>query len=249
MRKGASSIMDYHMAYIISGQVFFNTQDGTLKLKDTEDIVKLPLPAARLLEVILKNKDKVIERDYLLTEVWDNYGLVSSDSNLNQYISVLRKTLGMMGIDEFIHTIPKIGFKLNDDVIVESAPAFIKKKSRFSLRQISVLLIIITTSIFLYFLDWNKETTEVYLKKVMYNNCNISYLSPYSDSKTTKLNAIIFDIIKRKGESCGKDDIVYFDNYNSYDSNKLGRIMLSICNKGGNDEATICKTYFFNDRK
>lgn len=237
------------MVYIIAGQVFFNTQDGTLKLKDTEDVVKLTLPAARLLEVILKNKGKVIERDYLLTEVWDNYGLVSSDSNLNQYISVLRKTLGMMGIEDFIHTIPKVGFKLNDDLIVEISPAFIEKKTKLSyLELIPVLMIIAALGIF-YSIERDKKTSEIYIKKVNYKNCSISYLSPYSDSETKKLNVIILDILKRKGESCGKDELVYFDNYNSYDSNKLGRIMLSICNKGFNDEATKCKTYFFNDRK
>ncbi|ENN7018152.1 winged helix-turn-helix domain-containing protein [Enterobacter bugandensis] len=237
------------MVHIISGQVFFNTQDGTLKLKDTEDVVKLPLPAARLLEVILKNKDRVIERDYLLTEVWDNYGLVSSDSNLNQYISVLRKTLSMMGVEDFIQTIPKIGFKLNDDVVIESSPAYIEKKARFPYLQTSILLITITVASVLFFLEKDKKISEVYIKKVNYNNCSISYLSPYSDSETNKLNVIILDILKKKGEQCNKDEVIYFDSYNSYDPNKLGRIMLSICNKGVNDEPAKCKTYYFNDRK
>lgn len=237
------------MVHIIAGRVFFNTQDGTLKLKDTEDVVKLPLPAARLLEVILKNKDKVIERDYLLTEVWDNYGLVSSDSNLNQYISVLRKTLSMMGVEDFILTIPKIGFKLNDDVIIESSQAFIEKKVRIPYLLIITLLITIMAASFLYFFEQDKKISEVYIKKVSYNNCSISYLSPYSDKETNELNVIILDILKRKGELCDKDEVIYFDNYNSYDPNKLGRIMLSICNKGSNDETTKCKTYYFNDRK
>ncbi|MDJ0476207.1 hypothetical protein QNA27_21415 [Pantoea eucalypti] len=58
-------------------------------------------------------------REILLTEVWDKYGLRGSNSNLNQYLSMLRRALAAYGCENLIITIPKIGIRLNTDISIE----------------------------------------------------------------------------------------------------------------------------------
>lgn len=238
------------MIYLICEKIIFNTHDGTLTVDGIDDSVKLTLPAARLLEVLLNNHGKIIERNYLLTEVWDKHGLVGSDSNLNQYISVLRRTLSMFGIDDFVQTIPKVGFKLNNDITVKYE-RIITRTEKKSLRVrgayfASLSLFIISVIVFYVF--FTKQKSEIDLKKVVFRGCAITYLEPISDRETEKLNLIIMKILSKKEVICDSDDVVYFDSYNSYDSNKLGRIMVSVCNSGVDNENTKCKTFFFNDR-
>lgn len=113
------------MLYTISEAIVFNSDDGTLTRIQDNDVVKLSIPAGRLLEVLLNAPNGFIDRESLLTEVWDNYGLRGSHGNLNQYISILRRTLAGMGCDELIVTVPKMGFRINPDIpvtIAEPAP-------------------------------------------------------------------------------------------------------------------------------
>nr|WP_159564419.1 winged helix-turn-helix domain-containing protein [Budvicia diplopodorum] len=73
----------------------------------------------RLLYELLCNYGQTVSRDTLFQNVWDNHGLVSSNSNLNHYISQLRKALISFGLsDKVIITVPKIGFKFSEEIPV-----------------------------------------------------------------------------------------------------------------------------------
>ncbi|ATA24650.1 hypothetical protein BIY26_06235 [Brenneria goodwinii] len=104
------------MIYIIAEEIRFNPDDGTLGSHQHDDFIKLSIPACRLLEQLLTSGGETLGREYLLTEVWDKYGLRGTNSNLNQYISILRRALAGYGCDNLIITIPKIGFRLNTDI-------------------------------------------------------------------------------------------------------------------------------------
>ncbi|MBN0294651.1 winged helix-turn-helix domain-containing protein, partial [Pseudomonas aeruginosa] len=59
----------------------------------------------------------VVEREHLLEQVWESHGLVSSNGSLNQYISILRKTLtSLTDIEDIIVSIPKVGFIISQDI-------------------------------------------------------------------------------------------------------------------------------------
>ncbi len=109
------------MIYIIAEEITFNPDDGTLANHNENDAIKLTIPASRLLEHILDSQGDILSRDFLLTEVWDKYGLRGSNSNLNQYISILRRALANYGCDNLIITIPKMGFRLNTDITLRRA--------------------------------------------------------------------------------------------------------------------------------
>lgn len=71
----------------------------------------------------------VLSREYLLTEVWDKYGLRGSNSNLNQYIILLRRALAGYGYDNLIITIPKMGFRLNTDIEIRCEPGIARQET------------------------------------------------------------------------------------------------------------------------
>ncbi|EGB2808513.1 winged helix-turn-helix domain-containing protein [Salmonella enterica] len=73
----------------------------------------------RLLAVLISNHGNPVERDCLLKKVWDDNGMRSSNSNLNQYISILRKQLLQVGLpDNAVITIPRVGFMFSPDIEV-----------------------------------------------------------------------------------------------------------------------------------
>ncbi|SFT62652.1 Transcriptional regulatory protein, C terminal [Kosakonia arachidis] len=107
------------MIYTIDETITYNSHDCTLNHIPTEESLNLSISAGRLFEQLLNANGEILSRDTLLTEVWDKYGLRGSNSNLNQYLSILRKALAAFGCENLIITIPKIGIRLNADIKIE----------------------------------------------------------------------------------------------------------------------------------
>ncbi|EKT60091.1 winged helix-turn-helix domain-containing protein [Providencia sneebia] len=101
------------MKYIINHQITFSNEDRTLSLlNDIENTIVLSAPASRLLLTLIINKNVPLTREYLLKTVWVEYGFTASGSNLNNYISELRKSLTYLDANFMgIITIPKVGFQ------------------------------------------------------------------------------------------------------------------------------------------
>lgn len=103
--------------YTIDNKFIFEHRTSRIFLKDVPDQhIELSKPAARLFgEILLLNLKKgIATRDELLTNVWEEYGLVGSNNNLNTYISEIRKKLELVGIDpKTIVTVPKKGFRID----------------------------------------------------------------------------------------------------------------------------------------
>ncbi|GKX62262.1 winged helix-turn-helix domain-containing protein [Pragia fontium] len=108
------------MIYLINNNIVYNTEDRTLVMQqDDMSTVMLSNSSNRLLYELLYNYGQTVSRDTLFQNVWDNHGLVSSNSNLNHYISQLRKNLISFGLsDKIIITIPKVGFKFSEKIPV-----------------------------------------------------------------------------------------------------------------------------------
>jgi DNA-binding winged helix-turn-helix (wHTH) protein len=102
--------------------VIFEPDTSTLGLGDNVDgnTVMLSGVAKRILLLFIENYGEVISRKFIFKQVWDDYGMVASNNNLNQNISKLRRTLKELGInDEFITTVPKVGFVLKKNIKLE----------------------------------------------------------------------------------------------------------------------------------
>ncbi len=108
------------MKYIINIIVVFDPKEKTLALFNNPlNTVKLSNPASRLFLELIKNNGETIPREDLLKNVWEDYGFTGSNSNLNSYISEIRKNLASLSADlTIIKTIPKVGFRLEADIQV-----------------------------------------------------------------------------------------------------------------------------------
>lgn len=83
-----------NLTYIINNTLLFSPEDCTLSQQsDQNKIELLSKPAARLFNelITLYQNGHLATRDELLTNVWENHGLVGSNNNLNTYISEIRK--------------------------------------------------------------------------------------------------------------------------------------------------------------
>jgi DNA-binding winged helix-turn-helix (wHTH) protein len=109
------------MKYRFNDRVLFDGDSGTLGPSDfSDEPTPISNPAKRLLLLLIANYGKPVEREVIFKKVWDDYGMISSNNNLNQCVSKLRRVLKVMGIDdEVIATVPKIGFMLRREIQVE----------------------------------------------------------------------------------------------------------------------------------
>lgn len=112
------------MKYIISERVILDPDLNTLSLvNNDEKMVTISNPVKRLLELLIVYHGENVCREVIFQKVWDDFGMISSNNNLNHCVSKLRRTLKDFGIeDEIIVTIPKLGFVLHKDTAIRTIP-------------------------------------------------------------------------------------------------------------------------------
>lgn len=72
-----------------------------------------------MLVFFLEHRGEIVTRDAIFQDVWERYGLHSTNNTLNQYISLLRRTMTDFGLGaQVIKTIPKTGFIFSRDISV-----------------------------------------------------------------------------------------------------------------------------------
>jgi DNA-binding winged helix-turn-helix (wHTH) protein len=107
------------MRYKIGARVIYDAKDNTLTLPSCkEPDSQLSITAGALLYYFLRHTN-VVSRNDVLKKVWDDNGLTSSNSNLNQYLSMLRKTLRHYDVDNIIVSVSRGLLQLNPDITIE----------------------------------------------------------------------------------------------------------------------------------
>ncbi|MGE9552910.1 winged helix-turn-helix domain-containing protein [Erwinia amylovora] len=109
------------MKFIINGQIFFDSDTASLSpVGISDELVQISNPAKRLLLLLIYHQGEAVSREVIFKKVWDDFGMVSSNNNLNQCISKLRRVLKNLGAEEeVISTVPKLGFMLLQQIPVE----------------------------------------------------------------------------------------------------------------------------------
>lgn len=110
------------ISYKINDLILFTPGTSALSFVKQPDVEPILISniTKRLLLLLITHQGEVVSRNLLFQKVWDNYGLISSDSNLNQCVSKLRRLIKSMGLDEeFITTAPKMGFMLRSEIQIE----------------------------------------------------------------------------------------------------------------------------------
>jgi DNA-binding winged helix-turn-helix (wHTH) protein len=99
-----------HESFYINNRFFTNPATNIIKeIKGTNE-TRLEPRLMLLLCILSKNEGKVVSREFLIKEIWNDYG--GADEGLTQAISFLRKVIGDQN-KEIIETVPKKGYILH----------------------------------------------------------------------------------------------------------------------------------------
>ena len=96
---------------LIAGNLKLNLTKHEVKINDKK--VDLTLKEFELLKLLLKNRGKVLSRNFLLDEIW-GYEYYGETRTVDVHIRYLRKKLEEAGADEkYIETIRGVGYKID----------------------------------------------------------------------------------------------------------------------------------------
>lgn len=245
------------MRFDIDGFIIFDTEEASLANLLTGDSIELSATSTRLLTSLLQYRGDIISRLEIFQAVFENYGARVSNSNLNQYISTLRRSLSDLGMEKnVIITVPRIGFKISEEIIVttdddtcspsalpliDSAPP----SPRFIWRNrnalsFSLLLFLGTLSLIYLFFYNNQNDEEI----IIQDKCTVYVLDPSPTAETTKnthQGKILPPII-----DCSTPKEIYFFTQTINDAHKLGinvNTFILECGVKNNQ----CHSYFYRE--
>ncbi|KGT94991.1 hypothetical protein NG99_04930 [Erwinia typographi] len=98
------------MRYLLDNTLLFDDKAGSLSVVASGESARLPYSAVLILRVFCENPGELISRNDLMDRAWTENGLRASGSNLYNSLSLIRKTIDGLGIEQqFVRTQPKIG--------------------------------------------------------------------------------------------------------------------------------------------
>jgi len=133
-------------SFYINNRFFTDPATNVVKEISGESETHLEPRLMLLLCLLSKNVGKVVSREYLIKEIWNDYG--GADEGLTQAISFLRRIIGDKN-KKIIETVPKKGYILHATItrnFNEKTIEIIKKKSHLHVFGIFLMLIIILIS-------------------------------------------------------------------------------------------------------
>lgn len=89
----------------------FNLNDGTLTYGGEK--IELTKNEQKIFQVLLENKGKAVERDTLMTLLWETDSFID-DNTLTVNVTRLRRKLESIGLKNVIKTKKGIGYMVND---------------------------------------------------------------------------------------------------------------------------------------
>src|SRR6478672_7252738 len=93
----------------------FRLDAGKLMLYRGGEEIQLPPKVIKTLSVLIESKGEILSKDELMARVWDDS--IVEESNLSQYLYLLRKTLGAKTDGgNYIETLRRRGYRFNGEV-------------------------------------------------------------------------------------------------------------------------------------
>lgn len=239
------------MRFDIEGFITFDTEEASLLNLLTGDSVELSQTSTRLLAELLNHQGDILSRNEIFQSVFDKYGARASNSNLNQYISTLRRNLSDLGVEkEIITTVPRIGFKIADDAIIhndrEYRPPFLEEKipkptlrtPHLSLFQRAGRIAILAFAFILLLIKPVAFKSDTDVQKMIEDQC-IIFMSPALSLREVQSS---FDFTSQKFD-CSHPKELYV--YKKQVKGTLGNIMqllLIECNKDS------CVSFYYREK-
>lgn len=258
------------MRYNINASLIYNAADGTLTLpgSDAPD-TQLSLTTNALFLFLLENPH-IISREEILKKIWDDNGLTSSSSNLNQYLSMLRKTFRYYGINNIILTVSRGNLQLNPEISVDT----IEKTPEQTLsqpRESEVLpqkqCIPLSSPALPHFISWyrsglillglsfifmimtlvtDRKLKPVTLTPLTSGQCHLLASKEMLSSIQEKTYTINFNTVRQalKIDCLPSQNFTFFYG-DRLQTNGLGRVYLAHCTRNDDNPFSYCDSYFY----
>lgn len=262
------------MRYNINARFIYDATDGTLTLPEsTEPDSQLSITASSLLYFFLRNTG-IISREEVLKKVWDDNGLTSSNSNLNQYLSMLRKTFRHYGIDNIIVTVSRGYLQLNPDVSIEAVdesplpetpeptpvktitePLSVEEKQHLPRTahargmcwyMAGACLLTISLLLVAFSVVGISESRPIALTQITQSPCELLASDDMLNSVNASAYGKNFDKVRQRlNVVCKPGERFLFFFGDKLETNGLGRVFLAHCAMHEDNPFSYCDNYFY----
>ncbi len=260
------------MRYNINARLIYDAADGTLMLPDSDTPdAQLSITANALLFFFLRNT-AVVSREEVLKKVWDDNGLTSSNSNLNQYLSMLRKTFRHYHIDNIIVTISRGNLQLNPAIVVETLvespipllaapdpchevaapkenspnPPCPQHERGMCWYMASAALLAISCLLVGFALVGRVASHPISLTPLTQHECALLASEDMLSSVAGNAYRKNFDAVRQRLKlTCKPGEQFYFFYGDKLQTNGLGRVFLVHCAMYENNPFSYCDNYFY----
>ncbi|MEG1212751.1 MAG: winged helix-turn-helix domain-containing protein [Leclercia sp.] len=259
------------MRYHINARIIYDASDGTLTLPGgSEPDSQLSITASALLYFMLRNTG-VVSRDEILKKVWDDNGLTSSNSNLNQYLSMLRKTFRHYDIDNVIVTVSRGLLQLNPELSIEmvdasspvipdseptpdplpavvgqetSAPVLRSHGACWYIAGAGMLLVALLLTILS--VVGESESRPITLTPMRHSQCELLASDDMLRSVAGSTWAHNFEAVRQRLKlQCKPGERFVFFYGDRLETNGLGRVFLANCAMHEDNPFSYCDNYFY----
>lgn len=221
------------MTYLINRIITFNPDNGSLKNIENSHEVFLSSLNTRILHQLINAGSDCLPREEILHHAWQQHRLIPAPATLNQHISLIRKTLLSVGLQErFIITIARMGYRLNSSISIEmtdiancplaapiqtvaaapSLPVSVRKNpAMLSSVYIYLLAALLIISSLLYFLinkrhqELNTTQRAIYIGNI--NHCPIYFINKLLN-KDQEAYLKFLATTQLLAKECVKDEVI-----------------------------------------
>ncbi|MFK3705309.1 DNA-binding winged helix-turn-helix (wHTH) protein [Raoultella sp. BIGb0138] len=263
------------MRYNIHARLIYDATDGTLTLPGSDEPdSQLSITASALLYYFLRHPE-VISRDEVLKKVWDDNGLTSSNSNLNQYLSMLRKTFRHYDIDNIIVTVSRGLLQLNPDLtiaiiddgaVVPAAPEAQIPPAQESISPSAAeenaapsrhargtcwylagaSLLTIALLLLAFAFVGGSESRPITLTQMTHSQCELLASDEMLRSVSASAYGKNFDEVRQRLKlECKPGERFVFFYGDRLETNGLGRVFLAHCAMHEDNPFSYCDNYFY----
>lgn len=258
------------MKYILDNTITFRTDDYLfLNESNGEVVATLTLTMGRLLTYLIENHGDVCTREDILENVWEAYGLHSSNNSLNKYVSDIRKIFNSLELNEkYIITVPRIGFMLSAELNVstievkEKTPVLSLKNNHHYRRSnrryffsatIIFLLALFSSPIFSDFFEGNKGLKiNDYKKSRTYSigvvkGCDVKLIDDKQLSIISLKKKIAEELIAKNKIKCDTTSNVLLKISDRVIFGQVGRVFIAHCHLKHGNVLTLCASFYEAD--
>lgn len=237
------------MLYTLDGKVIYDSVNGTLRHINAkaDETTQLTTIASKILHHLVLHHGELVTRDTLFTEVWEKAGIVSSSNTLNQYISLLRKTLaGYLGEGDIIVTVPRAGYYLSKGTHVSTQIRARKKLPPQMLKYIVavIILAVIFSGSFLY----TTQPEKIAPRKIgELNGCPVYDISGVkSDVADASSYAVAKEALEKNNQICTSTTAFYIYAQEALHLHKPAKVLFSRCIEWSDNRDTCQNIYYYS---